>query len=205
VAAAIDLRHITGVVLAGGAGSRMGSVDKGLQPFRGEPLAAHVVRRLAPQVGTLIVSANRNADRYAAFGAPVVADLGAAGAGPLAGLQAALRHCRTDYLVSVPCDAPFVPLDLVATLASAMDDDALDAARDTAVDVAFAATDVRTHPVFCLMRATVALSLDAYLASGGRAVHRWIATLRARAVSFADESAFRNFNTLDDLRDPPGA
>lgn len=201
MAAAIDARQITGVVLAGGTGSRMGSVDKGLQSFHGEPLVAHVVRRLGPQVGTLIVSANRNADRYAAFGASVVADVTDERAGPLAGLQAALRSCRTGYLVCVPCDAPFLPTTLVETLASAFVDSAVGPAGSNAVDLTFAETDVRSHPVFCLMRTTIAPSLDVYLASGERAVHGWLATLRARAVSFADETAFRNLNTLDDLRD----
>ena len=189
----MDRSRVTGLVLAGGRGTRMGSRDKGLQAFAGEPLVAHAIRRLGAQVGPLVVSA-RSLERYAAFGWPVVADLTADQAGPLAGIQAGLAVCETAYLVVVPCDAPFFPLDLVERLAAALDD-----ARDDPLDAVFAKTVARTHPVFCLMRRPVAAALDRHLAAGGRSVTGWLHTLRVAAVSFADEAAFRNLNTLEDL------
>ena len=196
----IAVERITGLVLAGGRGTRMGSVDKGLQPFDGEPLIAQVLRRLAPQVGTIVISANRHHAEYAAYGHRVVEDLVAEFAGPLAGLHAGLAACRTEFLCSVPCDAPFVPLDLVARLSAAMEDD---------VVAVVAEVGAQRHPVFCLMRTTVVDDLATWLATGGRAVHRWIERLPHRAVSFDDERAFVNLNTLDELRaiegaDPPG-
>lgn len=190
----IDIASITAVILAGGRGTRMGSVEKGLQPFRGEPLVAHVARRLAPQVGRLTISANRHRDRYGAFAARVIPDLSADDRGPLAGLEAALTDCRTAWLVSVPCDAPFLPSTLVAHLAAAM-------AGDDPARAAFARTETGAHPVFCLMRRDVLDGLSAYLDGGGRAVGGWIATLDGRAVPFDDEAAFRNLNTVDELHD----
>lgn len=192
-ASPIDIASITGVILAGGRGTRMGSVEKGLQPFRGEPLVAHVARRLRPQVGQLTISANRHLDRYAAFAGHVIPDLSTEDRGPLAGLQAALADCRTEWLVSVPCDAPFVPTTLVSRLAAAL-------AGDVATG-AYARTAAGAHPVFCLMRRDVLPALTAYLDNGGRAVGGWIATLDGRAVSFDDEASFRNLNTVDDLHD----
>ena len=171
----------------------MGGADKGLQAFGGEPLVAHVLRRLVPQVGSLLVSANRNRERYAAFGHPVVADAIAGYAGPLAGLHAGLLQCTTEYLVTVPCDAPFVPSTLVARLS--------DAFADSPCDLAVARVGGRVQPVFCLMRRAVRDDLASYLAGGGRAVRPWIERVGGRAVSFDDERSFRNLNTHEDLRD----
>src|SRR5947209_13773900 len=105
--------EVTGVVLAGGQGSRMGGVDKGLQPFRGRPMVAHVLERLAPQVGTVLVNANRNIDAYEAFGYRVIADEIEGFAGPLTGFERGLAHAVTPLLVTAPCDSPFLPADLV--------------------------------------------------------------------------------------------
>ncbi len=193
----IDRDAITGLVLAGGRGSRMGSIDKGLAPFEGRPLVAHALARLAPQVGRIVVSANRHVDRYATYGHPVVADAGDGYQGPLAGLLAGLRATTTAFAAVVPCDAPFFPPDLVARLASAFDD-------DEAIDVAVVAAD-RLHPVFCLVRATVVDALAQAFADGERRVTGWLAGVRHRPVSFADESAFRNLNTLAALHDAEAA
>jgi molybdenum cofactor guanylyltransferase len=187
----IDRSRITGLVLSGGLGTRMEAVDKGLVPFGGRPLAVHAVARLAPQVADVLVSANRSLDRYASFGHRVVEDRVTGYAGPLAGIDAGLAACTTDHLVSVPVDAPFFPADLVASLAAAFDDD---------TDAAVAITKARTHPVFCLMRTAVSADLARHLAAGGRSVTGWLGGLRVRAVSFADESAFRNLNDPDALR-----
>src|SRR5436305_15205563 len=106
--------EVTGLVLAGGQGSRMGGIDKGLQPFRGRPMVAHVVERFAPQVGEILINANRNLEEYARFGHRVIADEIAGFAGPLAGFERGLAHARCALLVTAPCDSPFLPLDLVA-------------------------------------------------------------------------------------------
>ena len=178
----------------------MGSVDKGLQPFRGEPLVVHVLRRMRPQVGPILINANRNAERYRSFGHPVFPDTTPGHAGPLAGILAGLEMCATEFLVAVPCDAPFVPTDLVARLSEALVDDA--------VTVAMAATATQVHPVFCLMRRTVRPDMAAALARGERRMRGWIEAQRGRAVSFDDEAAFSNLNTLDELqaleREAPG-
>ena len=187
---------ITGLVLAGGRGTRMGSVDKGLQPFRGMPMALHVLHRLQPQVDAILVNANQNLAAYEAFGVPVWPDALSGFAGPLAGLQTGLMHCETPYLVTAPCDSPLLPTDLVVRLAAG-----LDAAR---AEVALAATgtgdSVQPHPVFCLIKTSVLPSLSAYLKAGGRKVDAWFATLAMTRVHFDDDSAFRNINTLDELQ-----
>lgn len=184
---------ITGVVLAGGMGRRMGGVDKGLQVLRGRPMAAWVVERLQAQVGTLIINANQNLDRYAEFGCPVVPDRIPDFAGPLAGLHAALSAADTPLVVTAPCDSPFLPEDLVFRLFSAL----------TAADaqLAVARTFDQAHPVFCICRRDVLPHLTEFLSSGGRKIDRWYATLSVVEVAFDDVAeAFENINTRDDLR-----
>ncbi|HVL56461.1 MAG TPA: molybdenum cofactor guanylyltransferase MobA [Burkholderiaceae bacterium] len=188
---------VTGVVLAGGLGRRMsvapeGTVDKGLQPLRGRPMVAHVIERLAPQVDALLINANRNLDRYREFGHPVVADSLGGFAGPLAGLHAGLLAARTDRVVTVPCDSPFLPTDLVARLAEA-------AARDAA-QVAVARAAGQPHPVFALVERALRGHLEAFLASGQRKIDAWYRDLRVIEVDFDDAQAFRNINTPDELK-----
>jgi len=190
---------ITGLVLAGGRGSRMGGVDKGLQPYQGRPLVQHALQRLAPQVGTLMINANRNLDSYAALGVPVWPDTLGGYPGPLAGLAAGLAHCRTPYLVSVPCDSPHFPTDLVARLAAALAQDEAQIAMAAAVEDGA----LRTQPVFCLLQASLLPSLLAFLHSGQRKVDRWTATHRCVEVTFDDAAAFFNANTPADLQPPP--
>ncbi|AWL06327.1 gephyrin-like molybdotransferase Glp [Massilia oculi] len=192
---------ISGLVLAGGRGSRMGNVDKGLQPFRSSTMVEHVLARLRPQVGPVAVSANRNLDTYRALDVMVLPDEIADGvepyAGPLAGLETGLRHCATPYLLAVPCDSPFLPADLASRLFAALE--------EADADVAYAATRepgmrAQPHPVFCLVRADRLPQLSAYLAEGGRRVDGWYRDLKAVDVVFDDADAFRNINTLDELR-----
>ena len=183
---------ITGVVLAGGQGRRMGGVDKGLQPLAGRPMAAWVVERLAPQVGALLVNANRNPERYAAFGFPVVPDAIPDFAGPLAGLHAALSAADTPLVVTAPCDSPFLPADLVARLHAGL--------LAAGAELAVARTFDQPHPVFCLCRRSLLPHLQAYLQGGDRKVDRWHATLKVAEVRFDDEAgAFENINTAEDL------
>ncbi|QTN28880.1 molybdenum cofactor guanylyltransferase MobA [Rhodoferax sp. AJA081-3] len=188
--------EITGLILAGGRGSRMGSIDKGLALLGGHPMVQHVLTRLQPQVQRLLISANQNADAYAAFGVPVWPDAMPNFAGPLAGLQTGLVHCQTPYLVTAPCDSPFLPTDLVARLSAALT--AADA--DLAVAVTGTGDTRQPHPVFCLTKVSVLPHLTAFLQGGGRKVERWYATLRVAEVHFADEAAFRNINTLAELQ-----
>jgi molybdopterin-guanine dinucleotide biosynthesis protein A len=188
----IPARDITGLVLAGGQGRRMGMVDKGLVALDGVPLVAHVLVRLAPQVGALIVNANRNAERYAALGHPVVGDAIGGYAGPLAGLHAGLSAATTPFVATVPCDSPFLPADLVARLAHAFDTQPL--------DIAVARTFEQPHPVFALVRRGVLPHLARFLDGGGRKIDAWYASLRLAEVPFDDEAdAFRNINTPDEL------
>jgi molybdopterin-guanine dinucleotide biosynthesis protein A len=190
---------ITGIVLAGGQGRRMGGVDKGLVDFGGRPMAAHALARLAPQVGALLINANQNAERYAAFGHPVVPDAIGGFAGPLAGLHAGLTATKTTHAVTVPCDSPFLPADLVVRLATALE------AEDA--QLAVARTFDQPHPVFALVRRDVLPHLSAFLEGGGRKIDAWYATLRVTEVPFDDEAeAFRNINTAAELAaNAPGA
>lgn len=183
---------ITGLILAGGQGRRMGGVDKGLQEFRGKRLVDHVYERLAPQVSGIIVNANQNYDAYRSFGVRVVSDAIGKYAGPLAGMHAGLSVSRRPYLVSVPCDTPFLPEDLVARLHAALE--------DAGAEVAVAKTGDQPHPVFCMARRGVLEHLTDFLKNGGRKVDAWYATLVVAEVAFDDEAeAFSNINTSDEL------
>jgi molybdopterin-guanine dinucleotide biosynthesis protein A len=183
---------ITGVILAGGLGTRMGGVDKGLQLHAGKALVRHVADRLAPQVGHLLINANRNETEYAAFGYPLVGDRITGFAGPLAGLHAALSVAGTPLVVTTPCDSPRLPVDLVERLHHAL--------QAGNANVAIAVADGRIHPVFCLCRTLLLPRLEAYLKRDGRKVALWCAEMGAIEVDFSDQSeAFGNFNTLDDL------
>ncbi|HEY5896191.1 MAG TPA: molybdenum cofactor guanylyltransferase MobA [Burkholderiales bacterium] len=182
---------MSGIVLAGGLGRRMGNLDKGLQLLHGKPMVQHVLERLAPQVDEILINANQNLDRYGALGYRVVSDEVGGFAGPLAGLHAGLKFVREPLVVTVPCDSPFLPMDLVARLRRHLGDDK---------DVAIAKTGDQVHPVFALVRRSLAGSLEAYLAGGDRKVDRWFAALKMVEVSFDDEAdAFRNINTLEEL------
>ena len=183
---------ITGVILAGGQGRRMGSVDKGLRELRGKPMIEWVLERFAPQVDAVLINANQNLDVYARFGHPVVTDEIGGYAGPLAGLQSALRAARHPRVATVPCDSPFLPEDLVARL-----DTALQAGN---AQLAVARTGNQPHPVFCLCRRDVLPHLTGFLAGGGRKIDAWYATLRVVEVAFDDEAdAFSNINTPEEL------
>jgi molybdopterin-guanine dinucleotide biosynthesis protein A len=172
----------------------MGGVDKGLVELAGRPLVGHVLARFAPQVGELLINANQNLDRYAAFGYPVVPDAVGGFAGPLAGLHAGLTRAATDYAATVPCDSPFLPADLVARLYAAL--------AAAGAQLAVARTFDQPHPVFCVARRDVLPHLEAFLAGGGRKIDAWYATLSVALVPFDDEAqAFRNINTADELTD----
>jgi molybdopterin-guanine dinucleotide biosynthesis protein A len=182
---------VTGIVLAGGRGSRMGGIDKGLQSLRGKPMVAWVLERLAPQVDEIVLNANQNLEAYAGFGHSVVQDSLGGFVGPLAGLHAGLQAAAHSLAVTVPCDSPFLPLDLVVRLRDSLADN----------DLAVAKTGDQPHPVFALVRRSVLPHLERFLAGGGRKIDAWYATLAVVEVSFDDQpDAFRNINTLDELK-----
>jgi molybdopterin-guanine dinucleotide biosynthesis protein A len=191
---------ITGLVLAGGRGSRMGGVDKGLQNFNGIPLALYTLMRLQPQVGELMVNANRNLSAYEAFGAPVWPDVLSDYAGPLAGFLTGLERCETPWLVTVPCDTPLFPHDLVTRLAQAADQDGAEIAMAAAPEED---GQLRAQPVFCLLRRELMESLVRFTHGGGRKIDAWTAQHRTVLVPFdapGDEPrAFFNANTLAEL------
>lgn len=191
-----DHQDVCGLILAGGLGRRMGGVDKGLEPLRGRPMVEWVIERLLPQVGGIVINANQNHEAYARFGYPLVSDevTESGGAGPLAGLHAGLGACTRPLLVSVPCDSPFLPLDLVERLRSALD--------SQAKQLAVARTGTQSHPVFALMKADVRAHLADFLHRGGRKIDAWYATLDVVEVIFDDQAgAFSNINTRDELRE----
>jgi molybdopterin-guanine dinucleotide biosynthesis protein A len=196
----IETADITGVILAGGRGSRMGGADKGLQNFNGMPLALHTLMRLQPQVGEVMINANRNLGAYEAFGVPVWPDVLSDYPGPLGGFLTALERCETGWLVTVPCDTPLFPQDLVVRLAGA--------AQEQDAEIAMAAAreedgQFRPQPVFCLMRVELMESLVAFTHSGGRKIDAWTAQHKTAVVAFdqpGDEArAFFNANTLAEL------
>lgn len=196
----IEASQITGLVLAGGRGSRMGGADKGLQNFNGIPLALHTLMRLQLQVGESMVNANRNLAAYEAFGAPVWPDGLADYAGPLAGFLTGLERCETAWLVTVPCDTPLFPHDLVARLAQAAEHDGAEIAMAAAREED---GQLRAQPVFCLLRVELMESLVRFTHEGGRKIDAWTAQHRVVLVPFDaagdDPRAFFNANTLAEL------
>lgn len=192
----MNTASISGLVLAGGRGTRMGNVDKGLQPFGGSTMVAHILERLRPQVASVAINANQNFEAYGAFGVPVWPDDTPGFAGPLAGLEAGLRRCATPYLLTAPCDSPFLPSDLAARL--------LQGLEDAGADLALAVTEVnglrQPHPVFCIIKSSKVDVLSAYLAAGGRRMDGWYPQIKVAEVLFEDAAAFRNINTRDELQ-----
>jgi len=183
---------ISGLVLAGGRGLRMGGADKGLVDFHGRPMVASVTSTLAPQVDELLISANRNLDTYATFAHSVFADDLTGFAGPLAGLHAGLARASHELVVTAPCDAPQLPGDLVIRLLSALLADG--------AEIAVATTAGRSHPVFCLCRRTLLPALETYLITGGRKVDAWQRSRKRVEVAFDDVAeSFANFNSPADL------
>ena len=198
----LHIEAITGVILAGGRGSRMGGVDKGLQNFNGVPLALHTLMRLSSQVGEIIINANRNLAAYESLGVPVWPDSTGLGdyAGPLAGFMTGLERCETPYLLTVPCDTPLFPADLVARMAEAF------AQEDADFAVAAAPEEdgqLRPQPVFCLMGISMLESLMRFTQGGGRKIDAWTAQHKTVIVPFDrpgdDAHGFFNANTLAEL------
>ncbi len=183
---------ITGVVLAGGQGKRMGGADKGLVEFNDQPMIQHVLQRLAPQVNEILINANREINRYQQLGYRVIADEIGDFAGPLAGLHAGMLHAQHPYILTAPCDSPLLPSSLAKRLINALIE------RDA--DIAVAKTGKQAHPVFCLCRRSLLPNLEQFLERGERKMADWIAQLDSTDVSFTDQAqAFANINTPEEL------
>lgn len=187
----MSVNDTTGLILAGGQGRRMGTVDKGLQFLRGKAMVHWVLERLRPQVADIIINANQNQGQYAYYGHMIVSDEIGGFAGPLAGLHAGLKHAMRPYILTVPCDSPFLPADLAERLHRGL--------AEAGADLAVAKTGAQPHPVFALVRAAVLPSLEEFLRGGGRKIDAWYATLKHVEVPFEDEAAFSNINTLEEL------
>jgi len=182
----------------------MGGIDKGLLAFQGRPLVSHAIQRLENQtipIGSIRINANRQLQDYQSLGLPVLVDSHTDFAGPLAGFLAGMENCSHTYLLSVPCDSPFFPLDLAEKMAAHLSQSQADIAVAAACD---ADGVVRIQPVFCLMKATLKDHLQAFLSAGGRKIDAWTACHQVVHVLFDDPHehglAFRNFNTLADLQ-----
>jgi molybdopterin-guanine dinucleotide biosynthesis protein A len=190
----VATRDITGVILAGGRGSRLGGVDKGLEQLHGRPLIEYAIDALRPQVDALLISANRNRDVYASYGYPVIADVMGDYDGPLAGMLSAMRAAGTAYILTTPCDSPSIPADLARRLA-----EALVSENAVASTVSFHG---RMQPVFALLRCTLAGDLENCLKQGGRATGEWLRRHHAVQVDFSNEAeVFANINTPEELQD----
>jgi molybdenum cofactor guanylyltransferase len=184
---------ISGVILAGGRATRMNGVDKGLVLLQNKPLITHVIERLKPQVDEIFINANREIANYQSFGYPVLQDENPNFLGPLAGFSLGLQHAKHDYVLTVPCDSPLLPLNLVERF--------LNGAAAGRADIAIASSDGDTHPVFCLMKKSVLPSLTAFLEQGERKVSAWQKSQKYVEVDFSDNSdGFINLNTFDDLK-----
>lgn len=190
-AAPVPRHDITGVILAGGLARRMGGTDKGLLRLEGRAMVEHVLAALRPQVGPVLINANRNRDRYESFGYPVVADRLDGYLGPLAGMASGMQAATTPYVVTVPCDSPRIGSDLVARLYRAL-------AREDA-DVSVAHDGRRMHPVFVLLKRRLLPDLLAFLESGGRKIDVWFTRHKLAIADFSDcADTFINVNNPEE-------
>ena len=189
---ACNKQNITGVILAGGQGSRLAHQDKGLVKLAGRPLIEYVIDRLKPQVATLLISANRNLDRYQDYRYAVITDQSKDFQGPLAGIASALHHAKTPYLITAPCDSPNLPNDITQRLCRAL--------LEHEADLAVASDGLRIHPVFCLMKTSLESSLHKQLARGERKIDRWFDKIKTVTCDFSNQTeAFYNINTVEEL------
>ena len=183
---------ISAIILSGGRATRMNGVDKGLVCLQSKPLIQHVIERLTPQVDEILINANRELAQYQALGYPVLQDEVEDFLGPLAGFSLGLQHAKHDYVLTVPCDSPLLPVNLAQRLMTAL--------IEHKAEVAVATSDDNTHPVFCLCKKTVLPSLTAYLQQGERRVSAWQKSQQYIEVDFSDcNEAFTNLNTFEDL------
>ena len=192
----ITANQITGLILAGGRAQRMGGIDKGLIPFHGKPMIESTITRLKPQVSTILINANRSITKYAHYGYPVLMDQTPDFSGPLAGFSIGLKHCKTPYLLTSPCDSPLLPMDLAEKMAVELEDSNLELVFASSKE---ADGKIWSQPVFCLMKNSLQDSLDAFLSKGDLKIDRWFKELRSGTVVFENAQAFANVNTPEEL------
>jgi molybdopterin-guanine dinucleotide biosynthesis protein A len=192
----ITANHITGLILAGGRAQRMGGIDKGLIPFHGKPLIEFAINRLKPQVGTILINANRSITKYSHYGYPVLMDETPDFSGPLAGFSVGLKHCKTPYLLTSPCDSPLLPTDLAEKMALELEKNDLELVYASSQE---ADGKIWSQPVFCLVRSDLQDSLNVFLSKGDLKIDRWFTALRSGTVVFDDSQAFANVNTPEEL------
>ncbi len=184
---------ISAIILSGGRATRMNGVDKGLVLLQNKPLIQHVITHLTPQADEIFINANREIEAYQSFGYRVLQDENEDFIGPLAGFLLGLKHAKHEYVLTVPCDSPLLPLDLAQRLCNGM--------TEARVDIAVASSDGNTHPVFCLMKKSVLPSLQDFLDHGERKVSAWQKSQKYVEVDFSDDlDAFTNLNTFEDLK-----
>ena len=189
--------NLTAVILAGGHGSRMGGLDKGLVTFDNNPLVSYAIDAVIPYVSEIIISANRNISQYQQFGYRVIKDEMVGGLGPLAGIYSGLLNCRTEYLISIPCDTPFLPGNLTTNL--------INSVYEKNCNGAIPYTKLKNekklfHPTVMLLRTDLKKSLANYLSNGGRKIKIWTDVENFCEVFFDNDKHFENLNTLDDLK-----
>ena len=191
----IHSEQITGLILAGGRAQRMGGIDKGLIPFHGKPLIESAISRLKPQVSSIIINANRNITKYAHYGYPVIMDETPDFSGPLAGFSIGLKHCKTPYLLTAPCDSPLLPNNLAEKMVIELEVNNLDLVYASSIE----GGKVWAQPVFCLMRSNLQDSLNIFLSKGDLKIDRWFKDLKSGTTVFEDVTAFANVNTPQEL------
>jgi len=183
---------VTGVILAGGQARRMGGQDKGLVMLDGKPMIEIIIEVFKPQTTTLLINANRSLERYSVYGLELVTDELSGYCGPLAGMASALKKIDTNYMVTAPCDSPFIPIDLVQRLADALDNES--------TEISVAHDGKRIQPVFCMLKKTLLQSLTDYLAAGERKIDRWFKHHDFAIADFSDKpETFDNINTQEDV------
>ena len=188
-----DRRQLSGAILAGGRGLRMGAADKGLLPFLGRPLISHVIERISPQVNEIIVSANRHHQSYEQWGCRVVSDRDGGGSGPLAGIARILEEVTTAYVLVVPCDMPFLPTSLAGALLATL--------TACGAEAAVAHGAGRVQPLCLLLETGVRQDLIRYRDAGGVKVQDWVLGLYHCIVDFSgDPTAFCNINTPENMQ-----
>jgi molybdopterin-guanine dinucleotide biosynthesis protein A len=192
----ITANQITGLILAGGRAQRMGGIDKGLIPFHGKPLIELAINRLKPQVSTILINANRSITKYSHYGYPVLMDETPDFSGPLAGFSVGLKHCKTPYLLTSPCDSPLLPTDLAEKMVIELEQNHLELVYASSQE---SDGKIWSQPVFCLISKQLEESLNAFLSKGDLKIDRWFKELRSGTVIFEDPQAFANVNTPQEL------
>lgn len=188
-------QDLTVLVLAGGQGKRMAGLDKGLQYFQGKPMIAHIIEEVTSHTSNIIVSANRNQITYESFGYPVYADEMTGFGGPLAGILSGLRHCKTPYMATIPCDTPFLKYDVIHQLFNALKNKK----AEIAVAISKDGKDWKMQSVFTVMKTSVIKNLESYLKDGNHKISPWLKLQKAISVEFIDDSPFININTKEEL------